>query len=166
MRMELSKLFDFGSTKIAGVEEISTPVERLSLLGTQHYTAPEYFLGLPSSHQSDAFSLGVLTYEMLTGYLPYGEKYGEKALSKLSYIPARQKNEDVPLWVDGALKKILAKNAKHRYGEISEFLYDLGNPNKGFLGTADVPLIERNPLGFWKALALISLLANTVLLIL
>ena len=159
------KIIDFGSTKIAGVEEISTPIERLSLLGTQHYTAPEYFSGLPSNLQADAFSLGVLTYEMLTGHLPYGEKYGEKALSKVSYMSVRQHSEDVPIWVDGALKKVLAKNAKDRYEEISEFLYDLGNPNKAFMETVNVPLIERNPLAFWKGLALISLLANIALLL-
>jgi serine/threonine protein kinase len=158
------KIIDFGSTRIAGVEEISTPIERLSLLGTQYYTAPEHFTGLPSSHQSDAFSLGVLTYEMLTGHLPYGEKYGEKALNKLTYVSARQHNEDVPTWVDGALKKVLAKNSQHRYEEISEFLHDLAKPNKDFIETAHVPLVESNPLGFWKGVAIISLLANIALL--
>ncbi|HIL91773.1 MAG TPA: serine/threonine protein kinase, partial [Cycloclasticus sp.] len=158
------KIIDFGSTRIAGVEEISTPIVRLSLLGTQYYTAPEYFTGLPSNHQSDVFSLGVLTYEMLTGHLPYGEKYGEKAFSKLTYVSARQHNEDVPIWVDGALKKVLAKNSQHRYEEISEFLHDLAKPNKDFIETAHVPLIERNPLGFWKGVAIISLLANIALL--
>lgn len=80
------KIIDFGSTKVAGVEEIARPIERLNLLGTQYYTAPEYLLGQPSSYRSDAFSLGVITYEIITGKLPFGEKYGEKALSKLHHI--------------------------------------------------------------------------------
>ena len=159
------KIIDFGSTKIAGVEEITTPIERLNMLGTLHYTAPEYFLGLRPTPQSDAFSLAVLAYEMLTGHFPYGEKYSEKTLAKSSYIPARQYREDIPNWVDGALKKMLAKNTEYRYQEISEFLYDLAHPNKEFTQQKNIPLIERNPLKFWKGLAVLSVLANIALLI-
>jgi len=38
----LVKIVDFGSTKIAGIADVSTPIERKELLGTKHYTAPEY----------------------------------------------------------------------------------------------------------------------------
>ena len=44
------------------------------LLGTLSYSAPEYFLGEAGSERSDQFSLGVLTYHMLTGRLPYGAR--------------------------------------------------------------------------------------------
>ncbi|ORU93795.1 MAG: protein kinase [Cycloclasticus sp. symbiont of Bathymodiolus heckerae] len=159
------KIIDFGSTKIAGVEEITTPLERLSLLGTQHYTAPEYFMGTSSSQRSDAFSLGVLCYEMLTGAFPYGDKYGEKGVSKLNYISAREHNEDVPVWVDGALKKVLSKKSSHRYEEISEFIHDLAHPNKEFTEMKDIPLMERNPMIFWKGIALLSVLVNITLLL-
>jgi aminoglycoside phosphotransferase len=66
------KIIDFGSTKVAGIEEITTTLERSNLLGTAQYTAPEYFLGAGGSPCSDIFSLGVITYQMLTGKLPYG----------------------------------------------------------------------------------------------
>jgi len=159
------KIIDFGSTKVAGIEEISSPVHRLALLGTQHYTAPEYLLGQTPSYLSDAFSLGVITYEMLTGKLPFGEKYGEKALSKLHYKPIVDINKDTPLWVDGAIKKILNKNPINRYEEISIFIHDLAYPNKEFTDPQHTPLIERNPVGFWKSLAIISLLGNLILLL-
>jgi len=160
------KLIDFGSTKVAGVEEISSPVQRLSLLGTQHYTAPEYLLGQPASYRSDAFSLGVITYEMITGVLPFGEKYGEKALSKLHYISMLDIDSDIPLWVDGAIRKIVKRKPTNRYEEISEFIHDLSYPNKEFTEAAHTPLIERNPLAFWKSLAILSLLANIATLFL
>ena len=35
----LVKVVDFGSTKIAGMADVSTPIERKELLGTKHYTA-------------------------------------------------------------------------------------------------------------------------------
>jgi serine/threonine protein phosphatase PrpC len=157
------KIIDFGSTKVAGVEEISSPVHRLSLLGTQHYTAPEYILGQLPSYRSDAFSLGVITYEMMTGKLPFGDKYGETALSKLHYISALDINSDIPLWVDGAIRKSVKRNPSNRYEEISEFIYDLAHPNKTFIEAGHTPLIERNPLGFWKTIALLSLLTNLIL---
>ena len=46
--------------------------DRDDILGTVQYTAPEYFLGETGSSRSDLFSLGVITYQMLTGRLPYG----------------------------------------------------------------------------------------------
>lgn len=57
------KIVDFGSTKIAGIEEITTPIERLSLLGTENYTAPEFLQGYKGSNRSDIFSLGIIAYE-------------------------------------------------------------------------------------------------------
>lgn len=160
------KIIDFGSTKIAGIEEITSPLQRQILLGTQHYTAPEYLQGLTASNRSDNFSLGVICYEMITGQLPFGEKYGEKNLNKLNYIPARHWISDLPIWVDGALKKMIHKKPSNRYEETSEFIHDLAYPNKIFTETEHIPLLERNPLGFWKGLALISLASNILILFL
>ena len=36
-----------------------------------------------------------------------------------------------------------------RYEEISEYVFDLRNPNARYLDTRVTPLIERNPLLFW-----------------
>jgi serine/threonine protein phosphatase PrpC len=54
------KIIDFGSTKIAGLEEITTPLERINLLGTKNYTAPESLLGYSGSVQTDIFSLEIM----------------------------------------------------------------------------------------------------------
>ena len=51
-----------------------------------------------------------------------------------------------------------------RYEELSEFMFDLRSPSKAFLNAAPVPLIERNPLLFWKCLT--AILAGLVLLLL
>ncbi len=64
------KIIDFGSTKIAGLEEIASPLAPHHLVGTLDYAAVEYFREQPGSNRSDIFSLGVITYEMLTGRLP------------------------------------------------------------------------------------------------
>ncbi len=159
------KLIDFGSVKIAGLEEISSPLERIQLLGTKHYAAPEYFLGYAGTHRSDQFSLAVIAYELLTGRLPYGEKYGEGNVTKVKYTSARRWNPDIPVWMDRALEKALSIDPEKRYDTLSEFVHDLEKPNPNFLQKDRQPLIERDPVAFWRAVALVSLAANALLLL-
>lgn len=158
------KIIDFGSTKIAGIEEIASPLQRLTLLGTKNYTAPEYLLGYPCSIRSDIFALGVIVYEVLTGHLPYGEKYDEGSVQKMDYISARRWVPGLPVWIDRALEKAVKKNADWRYGELSEFIYDLSNPNEAFLREFDEPLLTRDPLAFWQGLAILSVIINILLI--
>ncbi|MFT5720247.1 MAG: serine/threonine protein phosphatase PrpC [Motiliproteus sp.] len=159
-----TKLIDFGTVRIAGMDEISSPLERYIPQGSINYVAPEYLRGQPGSHRSDLFSLGVIAYELLTGQVPFKERrsndYQIKAYSDLSYIPARQHRPELPEWIDGALRKACAPDPARRYSALSEFLYDLEHPNKAFIHSErQKPLLEKNPLLFWKGLsALLALL--------
>ncbi|MEE9423381.1 MAG: bifunctional protein-serine/threonine kinase/phosphatase [Methylococcales bacterium] len=159
------KLIDFGSAKIAGIEEISSPIHRISILGTRHYSAAEYFLGYAGSQRSDQFSIAVIAYQMLVDKLPYGEKYGEGVVNRSQYISLRSFNPDIPIWVDKTLEKALSIDPDKRYAELSEFIYDLSHPNSKFIQHDRQPLLERNPKGFWKAVALMSLVTNIGLLV-
>ncbi len=154
------KIVDFGSTKVAGIAEIETPVVRSNLLGTKNYTAPEYALDRPGSARSDLFSLAVICYEMLTGALPYGAMPGnwkhEDPLRGRSYRLARNLNAEIPAWVDGALQKAVAVDPRRRHEELSEFLYDLRHPNPQLMPDRRRPLLERNPLRFWQGLNLLQ----------
>ena len=165
------KIIDFGSVKIAGIAEITQLADsnEENVLGTLNYTAPEYHLGQRGTVRSDLFSLAVIAYEMLNNALPFGQSMPEKAnamkLAKLVYVPSIHHNPMVPIWIDGALKKATSINPQSRYAHLSEFLYDLSTPNRDFLsGKEAIPLIERNPLLFWKGLSLILLLLNLLLL--
>lgn len=164
------KIIDFGSVKIAGIAEISPLYahEEENVLGTLNYTAPEYHSGLRGSVKSDLFSLGVITYELLNGALPFGslpEKPTQKQFEKLIYIPSSQYNEMLPNWMDGALKKATAINPQQRYETLSEFFYDLTHRNSTFSSSEKfVPLIERNAVLFWKVVALFLLVTNLIAL--
>jgi len=162
------KIIDFGSTRVAGLMEIAAPVERNNLLGTAQYTAPEYFLGEGGTTRSDIFSLGVIAYQMLTGRLPYGAQVAKTrtraAQRKLRYDSVLDDQREVPAWVDGALRKAVHPNPYERYEELSEFVYDLRYPNAAFLGRKHPPLLERNPLLFWKILTLILIMIIVALL--
>lgn len=162
------KIIDFGSVKIAGISEIAPLVDD-NLLGTLNYTAPEYHTGQSGTVKSDLFSLGVIAYEMLNSALPFGQELPEKPtalnLQKLNYTPSLYCNNMIPIWMDGALRKATAINPQHRYDSLSEFLYDLNTPNSAFLkGEQFVPLIQRNPLYFWKSLSLLLMVSNLIFL--
>ncbi len=160
------KIVDFGSTRIAGIQEISAPIERGKLLGTFDYAAPEYFLEQPASNRSDIFSLGVITYEMLTGgHLPYGKPLSKNILKHVAYIPAKTHNPSLPEWVDGALKKATHLKPERRYQLLSEFIHDLQKPNHELVNKEFQPLMERNPVAFWKVLAITSIVINLILLL-
>lgn len=156
------KIIDFGSTSVAGITEISTKLTQNNILGTAQYTAPEYFLGEAGSSRSDIFSLGVITYQMLTGKLPYGTQVAKSrtksAQRKLRYDSALDDDREIPAWLDEALRKAVHPNPYKRYDELSEFTFDLRHPNKTFLNKTRPPLLERNPVIFWQGVSFILLI--------
>ena len=149
------KIIDFGSCFIKGIAEISTPLERGGILGTASYSAPEVVLNAVSTVQSEIFSLAVIVYEMLTGKAPFNGKLTEcrtpKAYLKTKYIPCFELNPLVPIWMDGAVKKGLRFEPERRYGDVSEFLYELQKPNPKYKRTHNALLIDKNPLIFWQS---------------
>jgi eukaryotic-like serine/threonine-protein kinase len=159
------RIIDFGSSRIPGIDEIAVPWERNHLVGTRNYTAPECVRGESGTEQSDLFSLGVIAYELLTGHLPYGREESPRDPGRVPYTPARRFRPEIPAWVDGALEKTVRPDPRRRYEVISEFVHDLSNPNPAFLTQNPTPLIERDPLRFWRTAALALLILNFLLLL-
>jgi serine/threonine protein phosphatase PrpC len=164
-----AKIIDFGSTHVAGLTEAAPlPGGEAEVLGTVQYAAPEYFLGESGTTRSDIFSLGVLTYQLLTGRLPYGATVARtrtrSAQAKLQYDSVLDDDREIPAWIDGVLRKAVHPNPAKRYAELSEFLYDLRHPNSEFLSRTRQPLIERHPLAFWKSVSALLAVAVVVLL--
>lgn len=137
---------------MAGIAEISTPLEQTNLLGTKNYTAPEYANDQPGSNRSDIYSLGVITYEILSGRLPYGEmpnKWKTKNLATvMHYTPLTDYNPSVPRWLSATLKKAVHPDPKQRYEELSEFLHNFRYPNPKLSTEDHRQLLERNPVKF------------------
>jgi len=162
------KIIDFGSTRVAGLTEITSPVEQDPILGTAQYSAPEYFLGEEGTVRSDIFSLGVIAYQMLTGKLPYGPEVAKikskSAQKRLIYDAIRNDRRDIPAWVDDAIMKAVHPEPYKRYEALSEFIFDLKQPNQAFLNKTRPPLIERDPIFFWKSVSLILLMIVIALL--
>lgn len=162
------KIIDFGSARVAGVMEIASPIERQNLVGTAAYTAPEYFLGESGTTRSDLYSLGVIAYQMLSGRLPYGTQVPKARTSaaqrKLVYKSVLDKNREIPAWIDEVLRKAVHPDPTRRYAELSEFTYDLRHPNPAYLHKTRPPLIERNPVAFWKTVSFVLAIATAALM--
>lgn len=157
-----ARIIDFGSTWVAGIAEagLDGPPDRM--LGTVQYSAPEYLLGEAGDERSDLFSVGVITYQMLTGQLPFGARRVEagnpKALKALRYTPANLHHPAVPDWVDAAICRAVSPERRFRYPLISEFVYDLRHPNPRLSAPEKLPLLQRDRDLKWK-LVIVALIA-------
>ncbi len=161
------KIIDFGSARVAGIDESARSADA-ARLGTAQYAAPEYFLGESGSPRSDIYSLGVITYQMLSGQLPYGAQVARSrtrtAQNRLTYRSVLNDKRDIPAWVDEVLRRAVHPNPAKRYAELSEFVYDLRHPNQSLLNRSRPPLIERNPVAVWQGISAVLAAAMVYLL--
>ncbi|HEY9042796.1 MAG TPA: protein kinase [Rheinheimera sp.] len=151
----LVKIIDFGAARLSGLQ---TDNDAAGIIpGTALYCAPEYFLGAAGTESADQFSLAVLTYQLLSGQFPYGPQVARcrslKAQKKLRYQPlSATEREDLPAWLDFTLQKALQPDPAQRYQALSEFIYDLRQPNPAF--QAPKSLLQLHPLWFWQSCVL------------
>jgi serine/threonine-protein kinase len=114
------KLGDFGLAR-----EISSHTQTGSVVGTAAYLSPELVLRGQADARSDIYSLGVMTFEMLTGKQPYG---GDQAV-QIAYqhansnIPAPSSlNPEVPELLDEIVLWATARNPSDRPTNAKELL--------------------------------------------
>ncbi len=120
-------LTDFGLAKL--LDNVSTEAPT-GVLGTVAYMAPEQFRGMVSS-SSDVYALGVLTYQMLSGKLPFEGSTREILLGHvynpprpLSSYPAMQQFDPaITQALDNTLAKVLAKQPAERFPNCQAFAY-------------------------------------------
>jgi serine/threonine protein kinase len=161
-------IIDFGACFVAGIDEITAPIERDHVLGTVEFTAPETRLGRRPDARVDQFSLGIIAYQLLTGKHPYGNALDKaqslRDFSLLRYTPSYEHNPLIPVWLDGAIRKACSVDPQNRYEALSEFEYDLTHPNDKFLLTEPLAKVANRSLTAWKLTA-VALLALVVMLL-
>lgn len=108
-----SLLTDFGIAKLYQKE---CPQE---ISGTPGYMSPEAIFGLKNTPAADFFSLGILTYEFMTGRRPYIAKsrseLREKSLKSL-HVNVDEVPEGWDLEVVDFINKLLIKSPANRIG--------------------------------------------------
>lgn len=151
------KLIDLGSA--AGVFSVTTRA------GTASYLAPERFHGAPISERTEVFAIGVTLFEALTRKFPYGEI---ERFQTPTFHEARRPsalNPNVPPWLDHVILRALSVDPDRRYQHYTELAFDLSNPDRvePFF-RKDAPLLERDPLTFYRTGFWILLLITLALL--
>lgn len=135
------KLVDFGTAWDA-----TNPLDRDGIevgLGTPSYMSPEQALGQPLGPSSDAFSLGVVLYQMLTGRKPFVADSTERLLAEIVATeprPLSSLNPEVPRSLRRVVERCLRKRASERYATTSALYESLAEVVRDLLGNrADGP---------------------------
>lgn len=122
---EFAVVMDFG---LAKERQASGELQKLTatgiILGTPEFMSPEQLRGKPLDARTDIYSLTLMTYEMLTGTLPFeGKSQQAMMIARLRSepIPARSRRPDLPERVDEVLLRGMAREASDRYATAPEF---------------------------------------------
>src|SRR3954454_16403427 len=125
------KLADFGIAKAAEQSDI-TKVG--SVLGTAAYLSPEQARGDPAGAASDLYALGVVSYQLLAGRLPY-EAASLTDLARLQETspPPRLSdlNPDVPPALADAIMVALHRDPERRYADAADMEHALNDALQG-----------------------------------
>ena len=108
------RILDFGLSKILGPDETCNEP-----YGTLSYCAPEVIKGENYNKQADLFSVGVITYLLLSGQLPFNHKDSEKEIARLTiYEEPTFKSKvwkNISSEAIDFIKGMIKKNPKERF---------------------------------------------------
>jgi eukaryotic-like serine/threonine-protein kinase len=120
-------VMDFG---LAKERKAGAELQKLTatgiILGTPEFMSPEQLRGKPLDARTDIYSLALMTYEMLTGKLPFqGRTQQETMIARLRSDPTPLRKIrpelDFPEPVERVLAKALQRNPDDRYQTTIEF---------------------------------------------
>lgn len=161
------RIIDLATVYVAGLAEGTRAHGQETAPGTLQYIAPECLLGHEASIQADLFALAAMSYQMLCGQLPYGLNAARvqtrQDLQNLRYVPIRHHRPALPAWLDAVFARALSVSPQKRHAAVSEFAYDLRVPPAQFSPTRSAPLIERDPVLFWKCTTALLAIVTSVL---
>ncbi|TMB91925.1 MAG: tetratricopeptide repeat protein [Chloroflexi bacterium] len=121
-------LADFGISTMLETRSI----KQVGTAGTPPYMAPEQFKG-EVSRRSDQYSLGCIAYELLTGC----RAFIASDIIAMMYMhvmespqPPTQLNSQLPVHIERAILKAMAKQRNDRYLDISTFINEISSTPK------------------------------------
>ncbi|MEP7326088.1 MAG: protein kinase [Gemmatimonadota bacterium] len=141
-------VMDFGVakavTEASGRQQLTTAGVAL---GTPAYMAPEQATADPQlDHRVDIYALGVLAYEMLTGYPPFHGMTPQQTLAAhvtQAPRPVTERRPGISPTLEGIIMRCLAKRPADRYQTADELvaaLEPLATPSGGMTPTHTMPV--------------------------
>ncbi|WP_372369944.1 serine/threonine protein kinase [Candidatus Uabimicrobium sp. HlEnr_7] len=119
-------LMDFGIAKI--IEYHTELTKSGFIMGTPFYMSPEQALGKKVDHLSDVYSLGVILYEFISGFLPFTGESNRETLAMVvnnTPDPPISINPNVNKKLNDICLKALSKRKEDRYSSAQDFALDL-----------------------------------------
>jgi serine/threonine-protein kinase len=129
------KVMDFGIARVLGSDRLTKAGH---LIGTVEYMSPEQVRGEETDARSDIYSLGILLYEMLTGRVPFNSSSEYELMRcqiEVAPTPPRVHAPHIPLSVEQAIMRSLAKKRDARFQSASAFRLMLMQRNTGAVTT-------------------------------
>jgi tRNA A-37 threonylcarbamoyl transferase component Bud32 len=121
------KVLDFGIAKmISGEKDAQALTAVGQTLGTLEFMSPEQLRGQTLDGRSDIYALGMMSYEMLTGALPFqGAKTPIEIINfhmkQTPPVPSKLKEGvKIPGAVDDIIVKMVAKSRDDRFADTNE----------------------------------------------
>jgi len=133
---EFVKILDFGIAKMMqgdafGGNKSPQLTATGQTLGTLEYMSPEQLMGKQLDGRSDVYALGVLSYELITGQLPFPDAKGPAQLitSQLKHTPVppsqvRPAAGILPA-VDACILRMLEKDKNNRFPDVTALRTEL-----------------------------------------
>ncbi|HEY3801897.1 MAG TPA: protein kinase [Kofleriaceae bacterium] len=112
------KLLDFGLSKLVETDAQAASTSLGMTFGDPRYMSPEQARGDRIDRRADIYQLGCVAYEMLTGAPPFtGNRVFDILTKQVTEIPIPlpSKRPGVPLWMEAAVAKMLAKDPENRF---------------------------------------------------
>jgi serine/threonine-protein kinase len=142
---ERAVVMDFGLAKERRADaELQKLTATGIILGTPEFMSPEQLRGRTLDPRTDIYSLALMTYEMLTGKLPFsGRTQQEMMIARLRSEPmplrAAAPALGLPETVERVLAKAMQRDPGDRYSSAPEFANALTTAAKGNTGEAKSP---------------------------
>ncbi len=122
-----TKLLDFGVAKLLG-NRSGQKTQTGTPIGTPHYMSPEQARGVNVGTRTDVYSFGVMTYQMLTGELPFqGEAVMDILVKHISDKPKPPSaiRPELPAALDAPILHMLEKEPEARPASLTAAVDEL-----------------------------------------
>ncbi|HFE44754.1 MAG TPA: serine/threonine protein kinase [Nannocystis exedens] len=148
------KVLDFGIAKVTNEDGEGKGLTKTGMIfGTPEYMSPEQAQGMRVDHRADIYAVGVITYELLTGRVPFTADTFMGVLTKHMFeVPpapsaVAPKGVRISRQVEALILKALQKDREHRFSSMDELIEAIEGISRGEQVAVVAEKIARPPSG-------------------